>query len=277
MSILSIRDKEGQIGGLNFGLLPWKNLVTLIAPDYFGNPVTTNYWGVLNYHETIIYSGLAVTLSVLWCIFNWKKMKHERFFIVLVIVSLILCFNNPIAKLLYWLKIPFLSTSGAGRIAVLFSFSGSILVAKFLSEIRKEKIEKIIRWMILLSVLVIGIVVMTWGIKHFEMIDKPQNLEVALRNMILPILLLGAFGVVLLFRKSKLFYVMFCIVVLIDLFRWGWKYVPFVPKNMVFPNSQLINFLTKKQHTLSSVVLFFPNILILQYYFQKCHLLINSQ
>ncbi len=242
MSAMSIRNGEGQIGSLNFGLFPWKNLVTLLIPDYFGNPTTMNYWGILNYHETIIYSGVAVTMATLWCLLNWNKLVGERFFIILSVVSLILCFDDPVAKIIYWLKIPFLSTSGAGRIAVLFSFGGSILAARFLTEIKKEKTKTIIKWLMIWGGLMAGIALVTWIGGNVGIINA-ANSRVALKNMIYPSSLLGLFGVSLSLRKTKLFYVLFGMVVLIDLFRWGWKYVPFVPESMVFPTSPITNYL----------------------------------
>ena len=52
MSQFGLRTSENAISARNFGLLPLRNLVTLIAPDYFGNPSTYNFFGFFNYHET---------------------------------------------------------------------------------------------------------------------------------------------------------------------------------------------------------------------------------
>ena len=39
--------------------LPWQHLVQFIAPDFFGNPSTLNYWGVFNYMEFVGYIGIV--------------------------------------------------------------------------------------------------------------------------------------------------------------------------------------------------------------------------
>lgn len=43
--------------------LPLQHLITLIVPDFFGNPsVTTQYWGVSNFNEDTIYAGIVALL-----------------------------------------------------------------------------------------------------------------------------------------------------------------------------------------------------------------------
>ena len=46
--------------------LPWQNLVQFIAPDFFGNPATLNYFGVWNYGEFIGYVGIVPLIFVLF-------------------------------------------------------------------------------------------------------------------------------------------------------------------------------------------------------------------
>jgi hypothetical protein len=42
--------------------VPWHHLIQFLAPDYFGNPATLNYWGVWNYGEFLGYTGIAALI-----------------------------------------------------------------------------------------------------------------------------------------------------------------------------------------------------------------------
>src|SRR5688572_28680157 len=42
--------------------IPWHHLVQFIAPDFYGNPTTLNYWGAWNYAELVGYVGIIPLL-----------------------------------------------------------------------------------------------------------------------------------------------------------------------------------------------------------------------
>ncbi len=50
--------------GLQDGLL-FRQLITLILPDFYGNPSFTDYWGVRNYSETNLYTGVVALFLAL--------------------------------------------------------------------------------------------------------------------------------------------------------------------------------------------------------------------
>lgn len=77
----SIRLGENYASNYNFGLLPPQNLLTLFAPDYFGNPTTGNHWGFFNYHETVLYAGVVVVLAIVTAIYRFKKLGADLFFL----------------------------------------------------------------------------------------------------------------------------------------------------------------------------------------------------
>jgi hypothetical protein len=55
-------------GALSYSFWPWRFL-TLLAPDFFGNPGQGNYWGYANYWEDAIYIGLLPILLALATLF----------------------------------------------------------------------------------------------------------------------------------------------------------------------------------------------------------------
>lgn len=233
----SIRTTDNNINSQNFGLIPYKNLITLFAPDFFGNPTTYNYWGVHNYNETIMYVGIASYIALIFFTLNRKSNLHLKFFYYLSLVSLIFSIDNPIARTPYLLKVPFISTSYASRNILIFSLSNSILTAFFIDHIKTIKTKKI------LITLIFSLFIPCLIYLKIEDINK----LVAHRNLILPLLTFFTSAIILLFYKKYIFLKYFLILIIIfDLFRFGWKYTPFVNKIYMYPQTDITNFLQKQ-------------------------------
>lgn len=234
MAKLSIRFHETYISTYNFGLFPLKNFLTLFAPDYFGNPTTANYFGVFNYFETVIYCGVISVFIFISSIVNFKKLKQNIFFLISAIISLLLIFDNPISRLIYILKVPIISTSSAGRIVFIFTFSIAILAANWLNNFKhiKPKTTLIRYWTLILLFFLTFI--FTY---YFKM-------SVSLRNLILPGLLISGFFFILFFIKNKTLAVgLIILLTIFDLFRFGWKFTPFVSKNYLYPQNPITDYL----------------------------------
>ncbi len=97
-------------------------LLTMLSPDFFGNPAQNNFWGYDNYWENAAYIGVIPLLLAFWAVSQAatllrfpSKARRERkqedanlqllitFFALTVIVSLILAFGwfTPIYPFLY--------------------------------------------------------------------------------------------------------------------------------------------------------------------------------
>lgn len=58
---------------LTYSLWPWR-LLSLLAPDLFGNPGTGDFWGYANYWEDALYLGLLpLLLALRTLVGGWKK------------------------------------------------------------------------------------------------------------------------------------------------------------------------------------------------------------
>ncbi len=79
-------------------------LLTLLSPDYFGNPAYNNFWGYDNYWENAAYIGLIPLWLALWATWRWWRARRTKaetvarstlipFFALAVIVSLVLAFG----------------------------------------------------------------------------------------------------------------------------------------------------------------------------------------
>lgn len=253
LSNYSIRFSENYIANINYGLLPPSNFITLFSPDYFGNPATHNFYGFFNYHETVIYLGLLFTVSLVWSIYNFKYLKKIHFFILGYLVCLLLIFDNPISRLIYQLKIPFLYTSAAGRIAFMMTFFGAFIVATFINSINKSNFKTILKSIFIILLIIcsqISIILLLQ--KYFFSVSEyiPKwyaNLDISKRNMYLPLLItllsLSFFYFLAIINKYNFIKTLFLLVIIIDLFRFGWKYTPFVNKNFIYPTTDIINYL----------------------------------
>jgi len=230
-------------------IIPWQYIVTFISPDFFGNPVTRNDW-FGHYAEWGGYVGIIpLVLSLYGTFFSEKKDKI--FFIGLGILSLLLAYLSPLSIALFELRIPVLSTSAASRIIVITSFSLCVLAAfgyeKLLDSWKKREIRKTILFFSCMAIIFAS----TWV---FVLIIKPISSEyllIARRNLILPSIftIIGLFVIGIGFFKQKYWVIIASVSLVllgcIDSYRFASKWMPFDPKEYVYPNTKIISEIKK--------------------------------
>ena len=225
--------------------VPIQHLIQFIAPDYFGNPATLNYWGVWNYGEMTGYVGVIALILALFGI-----TKKTLIWIIPIIISLIFTVDSPMSRLPFVLHIPGISVFQPTRLFAVIGLCLSVLAAhgaaKIFSLSKKHKI------FILSSVGFLFVI--AWFFS-----DNP----VARRNLILPIILFATtvFGIVLsLFvhkikwMKTAILCAFFAISVF-DVFRFGWKFTPFTSSSYFFPETSVISFLKQQTQPFRVMVL----------------------
>lgn len=217
--------------------LPWQNLAQFIAPDFFGNPATLNYWGVWNYGEFIGYIGILPLILAMFAIVT-RRDRLTRFFAVAAGIVLLFLLPTPIAKLPYQFHLPIISSLQPTRLMVLVDFCLAVLAALGLDAyIRKSDKKIFLVWGLFMLVLLV-----LWGYA------ASVHLEVSKHNLILPSILLAVSIGVLLLKRWK--YIMIASAIgltMFDLFRFGWKFTPFTPPEYFFPSTQAITFLQSQQ------------------------------
>ena len=89
-------------GGLDYTMIMthsfWPlRLLTLLSPDFFGNPAQNNFWGYDNYWENAAYVGLIPLLLAIYAIWNRvrRRVTHGPigFLATMAFASLILAFG----------------------------------------------------------------------------------------------------------------------------------------------------------------------------------------
>lgn len=241
----SIRFSENYISDYNYGLLSLDKIVTFFAPDYFGNPTTFNYRGGFNYFETVIYVGILAVFGLIFSIYNFKKLKDEKFFLISALLIMLLVFNTFFGKIIYIAKFPGLSTSAAGRIILIFSFCLAVLIANFIEKISIHNVKNTIRyyWGYLLFLFLITVFTFICY-KNSSYSSLQKDYFVSLRNLFLPIVFSCTIAFILAFIKNlNLKRILILFVVIFDLFRFGWKFTPFTNKEYLYPKTDITTFL----------------------------------
>lgn len=254
----SIRSAESYTDEANFGLLPIEEGLKLFIADFFGNTTTRNYWGFLNYSETSSFVGTLTLPLIFFSCFYLRRSIFVFFFLILLLVSLMLTFDNPLSSAIYQLRIPFLTLSFASRMLFITTFAISVLSALSINQITNKKGEdgrffKTVIWSWASIVGVFLAVIML----HLTIPEK-INILVALRNSILPLLLLTIFLMIFYLIKNShlkfirihqkvfIFSILFIFIVF-DLGRYFIKFNPFVSQNLIFPDTTALKFLQKQE------------------------------
>lgn len=224
------------------GGIPFYYLITVLSPDFFGNPVTQNNWFGY-YGEWASFIGI---ISLFLALFVFLKInKQTAFFIGLGIGALVFAIDSPIQQLLGFLKIPVLSTSNPNRIIVLFSFSFAILAGFGLDQLVKYIKNKEIKMIVIPFLFIFFLLSFAWvfiiGMKYISV----DNAMVAKKNMLLPTALF--FGITFLilvtYIKKKLLWILPLTIILVvsfDMLRFSTKWMPFEKKSQVFPDLPII-------------------------------------
>lgn len=228
--------------------LPWQNLVQFIAPDFFGNPATLNYWGIWNYGEFIGYVGIIPLIFALSAV---RLKGASRFFVVVGGVSLFFMLPHPISTLPYSLGLPIVSVLQPTRLMAVVGLALAVLSAFGLDRVISGSTKDAKKFLSVAAVLMIGLwLLISFGKLFITDAALIENFGVSRRNLIFPTLLLVGLGVwlgglhVQKTARTKSMWLFFLIIVIVfDLFRFGWKYTPFTPVSYFFPDTNVISFL----------------------------------
>lgn len=227
--------------------IPFQYLITFLAPDFFGNPVTRNDW-FGQYAEWASYIGIipAVLASVI--LFSKHSWKHYAIYMLFIMVGLLLATASPVSQLFYNLKIPLLSTSVATRLIFLVSFSLSVLAAygfdRFVELCHSQSVKHIVKIAVFWGILISIVWVVILGIKPIP----TEYIVVAKRNFILPSVLIGVSVLLLLigiqFKKTTNIILLLLVgITAFEMLRYTTKWIPFEERAFVYPDLPITTYL----------------------------------
>ena len=232
------------------GGIAWQYLITIFAPDFYGNPVTRNDWFGF-YAEWASYIGVIPLLLAVYAIV--RRTKHIGFYLGLAIISFVIATPSPVNMFVTWLKIPAISTSYAARIIVMASFALSVLASYGMDTLREDWRKKKIA-VLLPCVLGIGVfLIFLWGIVLIVQPFPIDKLLIAKRNLMLPTGLTLAFCFLMFLGFIKrwkgvpyLAVALFIGLTAVDMLRYSTKWMPFDQREYVYPEVDILSFLKKK-------------------------------
>lgn len=221
-------------------VIPWQYISTLFSPDFYGNPVTRNDW-YGHYAEWAGFVGVIPLMLALFAGSVKKKSAAATFFILMAVLSLSFAFQTPLVDLLYALRIPVLSTSSASRVIILMSFSLAVLSGFGFDALRDTWQNKSWRSVVRFGVAVLAVCAVLWAVLLVFHPLPADKLAIAVRNTYLPTafllaaLIVGAAG----FLLPKRFLVLLPFVLIFlagtDSYRFAAKWMPFDPKEYIYP------------------------------------------
>lgn len=240
--------------------IPWPHLIQFIAPDFFGNPTTLNYWGEWNYGEFIGYIGILPLIMAIYALFN-RQDKKTFFFGSLFFLSLVFSLPTFFAELPYRLEIPLLSTTQPTRLLFITDFSLAVLASLgldyFIKALKKSKIMYTVGGV---GIIFAGLwLYVLFGSDLIPFVTS-ENIAIAKRNLFIPtffFLISALILAVMIFTSSfkrldqminrKLLGFLLIIfllgITLFDLLRFSEKFLPFTDRNYLFPSTKSLAYL----------------------------------
>lgn len=199
------------------GRLPWQHLITLILPDFYGNPTTSGYWGYSgNYSEWTIYVGVvAFFLSGLTILHRKNPATRSILFITALVFYLVL--GGPGVSSLSFL--PGISYLTLNRIAFILPLFFAWLTASALTLPIIEKRATLI-WAGLCAVVIIAAVFT--ATEHWEQIYPTVFATVFWLTLTISLIFLRPLWP----QHRSWFNLGFVVLIFADLYIWGHTYSP---------------------------------------------------
>lgn len=133
--------------------LPPAHLITLIVPEFFGEPTRVGYWSVPTFEELAYYAGLLPLLGLVLAMKRPNRLTW--FYILLLVLGLWLALGRYgiLYKLFYDYLPPFRVVRAPGRAAFLYLFAVTALLAHSLTgwaqvppDERRASLGRWLRW-----------------------------------------------------------------------------------------------------------------------------------
>jgi len=156
---------------MTYSFWPWR-LITLVVPDFFGNPGHGDYWGYGNYWEDAAYVGLLPLFLALYAGWRWLRSRGRGgtegregvmgvmpFFLAAVPVSILLALgkNFPLYPLVFRWVPGFGFFQAPARLLCWYAFAVAALAGIGWDLLRRSpRLERVAR---LLCVVAVGVMV----------------------------------------------------------------------------------------------------------------------
>ncbi len=248
--------------GIMYGfLLPPRSILTYLAPDFFGNPASWNFFGSATYYESMMFVGTPALIFALYEIWEGRRERLSKFYFVLGFFALVLTLDSPIARIFLLLPVPVLSTSIANRLLFITTFCLAVLAAMGMERWIRAKDQKIFKYIFAILVFYLAVFAYLLGVRYFGFpyfisgaMGQEVTYKISLRNLVLPIFAFWASTILLSInfftRKENLKTVAALVLVAVlyfQLFVFASKYFNFSDSSNVFPDNAVLSYIQKNQ------------------------------
>ncbi len=297
LPVIEIMPYTTKCSGADFNYLsvssfPPFNLLTFVIPEIFGDGIQVKYWGEWYFGEVMGYMGILplIMITITACLY---RTRLTIICLTFMLIFMLIAFGGylPLAESYYCLIPGFNLFRCSARAIVIFDLFGAILCGYGIAQIAEnpKRLQNMLKWLITLSV-VYGIIAVWFCFfndeKHwYHIIQAVTSLE-TVREVSKPLSIefitnayyLSAYGAIkslfwliistvllyLWFRQrlsSQLFKIGIIMILVIDLWLFGYKYVKTVPDDKPYTGGEIIEFL-KNDHSYYRICLlrFAPNI-----------------
>ena len=263
--------------GIQNSRWPLDQIVSLIAPDFYGNPATrVPFWGSVNFAEVTAYFGVVALLLALTAPFIAPRKPSIYYALTLALGTLLLVLGTPVARLLVWL--PGAEFIVLGRLLFMIPFAGAWLAAAgFDGWITASSTRQVRhRWLILgLTLLLLVIIVLWTSVQLGDRLDgHRQNIILILVRSAVFLAIASIFLLLMSRRLRVAGAVLLLALALVDLFFWGWRFNPIISTEYLYPDNEVVQLLRQDDSLFrvlplqSGSVVFGPNVLTV-YGFQE--------
>lgn len=151
-SLLSSRAAEPSFEFSTQFSFPPAHLITLLIPEFFGEPTRAGYWSVPNFEELTYYAGVVPLLGLIFALKRPSRLVW--FYIGLIIVGLLLAVGSYgfLYRWFFTLLPPFRLVRAPGRAAFLYTFAAAALLGEVISiwirAADKEAFQRTMRWLL---------------------------------------------------------------------------------------------------------------------------------
>lgn len=250
-------------------ILPYENLITFFASDFFGHPAAGNFWNE-SYGDFTPYFGVIPAVFALWAIYALWRMRLVKFAALAAGLFILAAVNSPLTYLIRTLQIPILDSTTPSRFIAISIFFLVTLAAFGLQDFAKNIKDKKYFKKFMYFTSFIGIIYfLMWIFALFAAklgisVISETSLAVTRRNLILPTFMfltvpLGAIFVTIApyffkrlsmsgsLRKESLTRAMLIIglfaATIIGGVYYTNKFLPVAPKKFIFPDHLLFDWL----------------------------------
>lgn len=221
---------------------PFENLIMILAPDFFGHPATNNFFSHIYYSDNPsvgIIGFVFVCFSFLWLF----RKKEISFWLLVAIIPMLLMLETPLGRALRYAPFSAFSLVTPMRMIWVVSFALAVLAGLGL-EVFSELVTKKRFWSVFLPLIIVWELLFLVWVASF-LIPQGNHIQIAQRNLILPTFFLGVSSAVLIFSLffPKLWPFLAGVIILLsggELVRQGIKYNPFLSKDLVFPQTEIL-------------------------------------